>query len=545
MSFSLNNLARQMNMADMREIKASGYSEAGASTTRRALKGFTAASSSPNEDINWNNFTLRQRGRMLSMSSPVAASAIKTNRTKIVGVGLNLKSSIDYQFLQMTPEAAKDWQKNTEREFALWANKRENCDAIGMNNFAGIQQLAVMSWLTNGDVFALFQRYDPTPLNPYSLRIHMIEADRVSTPNVSNHVVGGMSTDGINKKTGNRIFDGVEVDKNGMVVAYHICNVYPRQALREIDNVKWQRVMAYGKRTGLPNILQILDAERPDQYRGVTYLAPVIESLLNISRYTQSELMAALIQSFFTAWIYTETNPAQIPINEVGYGDDDSPDNPPDSNASDNPNEYEMGPGTVIHLEDGEKIAFGEPKIPSAGFDIFFKTICREIGAALEIPYDTLLKEFNASYSASRAALMEAWEGFKMRREWLVNMLCQPVYEVWLSEAVALGRINAPGFFTDPRIRAAWCSAQWLGPVQGQLDPVKEVKADIMSVAHGYKTHQQVTREHGGGDWNENVEQLGPENEALKKAGGIVGASDAANGSGAPTEGDGGNEQSE
>ena len=64
-------------------------------------------------------------------------------------------------------------------------------------------------------------------------------------------------------------------------------------------------------------------------------------------------------------------------------------------------------------------------------------------------------------------------------------------------------------------------------------------------MAHGYKTHQQVTREHGGGDWNENVEQLGPENEALKKAGGIVGASDVKNGSGSPTEGDGGNEQSE
>lgn len=43
-----------------------------------------------------------------------------------------------------------------------------------------------------------------------------------------------------------------------------------------------------------------------------------------------------------------------------------------------------------------------------------------------------------------------------MRREWFANDFCKPIYEIWLSEAVALGRIQAPGFFSDPLIRAAW-----------------------------------------------------------------------------------------
>ena len=149
------------------------------------------------------------------------------------------------------------------------------------------------------------------------------------------------------------------------------------------------------------------------------------------------------------------------------------------------------------------------------------RTQARHIGAGLEEPYDVLVKEFISSYSASRGALMEAWEAFKMRRQMLVNMFCQPVYERWLCEAVAIGRIKAPGFFTDPRIRAAWCKARWIGPVQGQLDPTKEVKADILAVAHGFKTHEQVTREIGGGDWNENMEQLAHENETLAAAGGV------------------------
>lgn len=512
-------------MSERIRPQVSGYSDAGASKNRRSMKGFTARSSSPNEDINWNNYTLRQRARMLFMSSPVARSAIETNKVKVVGTGLTPKPVLDLDLLRLTPEAAKDWQRTMEREWSLWASKKENCDAIGMNNFAGMQQLVTSNTLVNGDLIAITQLRDPTLLNPYSLRLRLVEADRISTPGNMRLVMGGSRTDGRNPKNGNRIFDGVEVDSKGMVVAYWICNAYPNQVLRERDKIEWKRVKAYSTRTGLPKVFHTMEAERPDQYRGVSYLAPVIESLLNISRYTQSELMAALIQSFFTAWIETTANPAAIPMNEASYGDDDDPNTPPDRNISDNSNDYEMGPGTINVLKQGEKITFGNPNIPTPGFDTFVKVICKEIGAALNIPYDTLLKEFNASYSASRAALMEAWEGFRIRRENLVSQFCQPIYEVWLSEAVALGRIKAPGFFLDPAIRAAWCKAQWLGPVQGQLDPTKEVKADILAVQHGYKTHEQVTREYGGGDWNENMERLKQEQETLREAG-MAGGSD-------------------
>ena len=507
--------------------QAKGYSEAGASITRRALKGFVPDSGSPNEDINRNNSTLRQRSRMLYMSSPVATAAINTNRTKIVGIGLTLKSTLDYELLGMTSDAAKGWQRRTEAEFRMWC-KRENCDALGLNSFLGLQQLALKSWLSSGDVFVLIKRRKPTPLNPYSLRLHLIEADRVSTPaKYRSGVLGGSTVNGKipdgEDGAGHMIYDGVEVDEYGCVVAYHICNGYPREYSG--TDLKWTRVLAYGEKTGLPNVLHIMEAERPDQYRGVPYLSQVIEPLLQLRRYTESELMAALVQSFFTAWITTETNPMEIPINEVGVGDVTpgdgvDVDGGPTDNYSDSENEYEMGPGTVTHLEPGESIEFGHPNIPTAGFETFVKTMVRLVGASLELPYDVLIKEFNSSYSASRAALQEAWEAFRMKRGWLVDDFCQPVYELFLAEAVALRRIRATGYFDDPLLRMSWAEARWIGPVQGSLDPLKEAKADIMLIDRGIKTHEQVTRERGGGDWEENVEQLRRENELLKAAGG-------------------------
>jgi len=499
--------------------QVSGYSEAGASLTRRALKGFIPRSSSPLDDIDKNNSTLRQRCRMLYMASPVAASAIDSNRTKIVGSGLTMKCSIDRDVLGISKEEAKAWQCKTESEWKLWASKKQNCDAIGMNDFNGLEQLALKSWLLSGDVFAVVKRYETTPYNPYSLRIHMVEADRISTPGTYSGYFGmteGKVPEG-HVGAGHAIHDGVEVDSSGRVVAYYVCNMYPNQytsARRE-----WMRVEAYGKKTGLPNIMQITDTERCDQYRGIPYLAKVIEPLLQLRRYTESELMAALVQSFFTAWIETQTDQSGIPFNEVGAGDIAGVPgaNPGETQVSNHPNEYEMAPGTVTHLAPGEQIKFGSPNIPTAGFETFVKTICKLIGSGLEIPYDVLIKEFNSSYSASRGALLEAWEAFKMRRVWLVNSFCQPTYELWLTEAVARGRVKAPGFFDNPLIRAAWCGARWIGPVQGQLDPKKEAEASLTLASKGIKTHAMITTELGGGDWESNMEQLQHEQEMLSE----------------------------
>ena len=101
-----------------------GYSDAGASYTKRALKGFRAASGSAAEDINEANYTLRQRSRMLYMAAPIATAALKRQRTNVVGNGLRLKSTINRDLLGMTQEAAEAWQKHTEAEFALWADER-------------------------------------------------------------------------------------------------------------------------------------------------------------------------------------------------------------------------------------------------------------------------------------------------------------------------------------------------------------------------------------------------------------------------------------
>ena len=483
-----------------------GYSQSGASSTRRAMKGFLASSGAPHEDIDDNNHKLRQRARALYMAAPIATSAIKTNRTNVIGIGLIPKSRINRSVLGMSQELADAWQDRTMQEFSLWANSKRACDAIGVNDFYGMQQLALSSWLISGDVFALVKRYPVRPLAPYSLRLHLIEADRVATPVLDGIFQIPFQTMGT-AENGNTIYDGVEVDKNGMIQAYHIRNTYPFE--RTIKDTKWVRVQAYGERTDLPNILHIMDSERPEQYRGVSYLAQVIDPILQLRRYTESERVAAVVESFFTAFVLTEGNGDENPINEVGGSQGE---------VSREENEYEMGPGTVNFLKKGESVTFGDPKRPNSGFEMFTKAISEQIGSALEIPSDLLLKSFTKSYSASRAALLEAWKAFKMRRQWFVRDFCGPVYELWMDEAVARGRISAPGFFSDPVMRAAYLGCEWIGPSQGQLEPVKEINAEIAAIREGITTREQATIRLNGGQWDANVERLMRENEKLAQA---------------------------
>ena len=370
---ALRRESARWKLQTMRAFQNSGYDESGAARNKNSMRGWLASSKTPQEDIDKNIPVLRQRSRSLFMSAPLAVSAIKTNRTNIVGEGLRLKSTIDADLLGMTMDEAAVWQRAAEREFELWA-KSKFCDSTRVNNFYEIQQVACMSWLMNGDACVLLEYERPTRALPYGLRVHLIESDRVSTPHSTGNNVYLYATD---PDTKNRIFNGVEVDSNNRVVAYHICSTYPNSNL--YTRKEWKRVKAFGDKTGTPNVLMIYETERAEQYSGVPYLATVIESLKQLTRYSEAEMMAAVINGFFTVFITSEKGTSEIGFTGVVDEDDQ---------ISDDDVNYEIGPGMVNMLGPGEGVEIADAKRPSSNFDAFTTSLAKYVGAALEIPVD-------------------------------------------------------------------------------------------------------------------------------------------------------------
>lgn len=474
------------------EMLNSGYGNYGASTVKKSLTGWLHAGGSAREDIQDNLDILRQRSRDLYMGVPLATGAIKTMRTNVVGRGLKLKPTIDREVLHMTPEEAHALERQIEREWKLWAESPD-CDAARLDNFYELQQLAFMGWLLSGDCLALLP-VKKRKGQPYDLRIKLIEADRLSSP-------GGFDT------LDNKIVGGVETDSTGEVIAYHFSKHHPLSYADE--PMEWVRVPAYGEKTGRRNVIHIMTRERIDQRRGVPFLAPVIEALKQLGRYTDAELVAAVVSGLFAVFIEKESSEEGPPIGS-GIPEEMQVDTEDETSI-------ELAPGAVIDLNEGEKANATSPGRPNANFSGFVEAICRQIGAALEIPYELLLKCFTSSYSASRGALEEAWKMFKMYRSWLANDFCQVVYEEWLAEAVAKGRISAPGFFSDVLYRKAYSAAEWNGPARGILNPVQEVQAAEKRVQNGFSTRQSETMEMTGTDYFANVEQLRQEEQRLRE----------------------------
>jgi lambda family phage portal protein len=170
--------------------------------------------------------------------------------------------------------------------------------------------------------------------------------------------------------------------------------------------------------------------------------------------------------------------------------------------------DYKLGNGTIIDLAEGEDISTVNPGRPNAQFDPFVQSVLRQIGVALELPFEVLIKHFTASYSAARAALLEAWRFFMAKREWLAQYFCQPVYEAWFLEAVCSGRIQAPGFMDgDPAIRAAYCGTHWIGAAPGQIDPLKEIQAARERIDAGISTLSRETAALTGEEWEKTHRQ--------------------------------------
>lgn len=469
-------LDRAMARARLDLVRASGYSRHGASRTKKSLAGWQTSSGSPASDIDKNVPLLRERSRDLFMGgSPLANGALKTIRTNVVGAGLRLNAQVDWKFLGITEDEADALEEGIEREFSLWANNQD-CDAARMCTFGQLQSLAVMSALMNGDVFATLPVV-PRKGRTYDMRVNLIEGDRVSTPALESF--------------NDRIVEGVECGDYGDPAAYYISK-------KPVDGIPgftepgdFQRIPAFGARTGRRNVLHVTqEMERAGQRRGVPLLAPVMDAIKQLGRYLDAELTAAVVSGMLTVFVKSE-------MPDLGLGDIIPVDEQlPESRGDDSV--LELGNGAIVDLGEGEDISTVNPGRPNPAFDGFVIAVARQIGAALEIPYGLLVKQFTASYSASRAELLEAWKMFRMRRQWLVETFCQPIYEEWFAEAVAKGRIIAPGFFQDEAVRRAWTGAEWYGPAQGQLDPLKEANAAKIRVEEGFSTREREAAELSG-----------------------------------------------
>jgi lambda family phage portal protein len=450
---------------------AGGYN--GGRRDRNATKQWVPRGNDPDTDIIADLPDLRGRSRDLNRNNAVAASATNTKVVNVVGAGLQLHANIDAALLNMTEDEADAWEANAQRWFRLWANNPNECDLARTLTFGEKQNLVYRQTLENGDVF-VNKPYLERPGCYFGLKLQEVEADRICNKDL------GPDTETLSA--------GIEFSlETGEPTWYHVAKFHPGSL--KIVRREWDRLPVFN-REGRRNIYHLYEMLRPGQHRGVPHLAPVIEALKQIGNLTDNELQASVLQSVFTAFIKTEGGDGELELT------------PSDNNTKNSTEDsIILGSGNILGLQPGQDVEFANPTRPNNAFEPFFGAVIEQLGAAIGIPREVLMKRFTASYSAAMAALQDAWKFFLTSRAWLVTRYCQPVYCDWMDEAVARDMLQAPGYFDNPLIRRAYQGAIWIGPAKGMIREDVEVDAALKRADGGISTLEYESASIMGLDW--------------------------------------------
>ena len=224
-----------------------GYGHYGANLQKNSLLGWLFHSGDADLDIGANVQVLRERSRDAFMGIPLAAGAIETLDTNVIGEGLMPAPNIDGEALGLNEADTAELNKEVAEKFGWWAYDSRECDFEAKDVFPTLQHVAFQSMLLSGDCPVLFP-LKPRPGTMFDFRLRVLEADRVASPPLAAI------------QTGTNIFTGVELDSDGELLAYHIAQYHPlAMALTALANRfsmgKFIRIEPYGQLTGRRNMV--------------------------------------------------------------------------------------------------------------------------------------------------------------------------------------------------------------------------------------------------------------------------------------------------
>lgn len=480
-------------------MRAAATAHQGASITTRDVAGWMPRRMSADAEILPEQNELIARARDIDRNNGVAKGGLQTIVDNVIGTGLRLSARPDYIALGKDKVWADRFRRQVQSLFHSWYWSTA-CHAGDSLTGDQISQQQLRAVLLNGEAIAL-------PLwiadrgDGWATKIQTVESDRLSQP------AGRPQT--------RQFRGGIEFDAFGAPVAYHIRRHHPGDVYgtgffgaNAIDD--WERIP---RRTefGRLRVIHTFDSERSGQSRGKPLLTAVLPQFKNLDRYTQAELQAAVVNALIAMTIETPLD--QDSIVELFSKDSDAYMKARAEHAT------RLESGLMLPLFPGDKAQPFIPGRPATAFGSFVTNIYRLIGVALDLPYELLLKDFSqTNYSSARAALLEAWRSFNRRRDWFGTTWMDPLYALWLEEAVTSGKVDgvtADDFYTH---RQAYLRCIWRGPGRGWIDPVKEAQAAEIRVDANLSTLEDECAEQGK-DWEEVLDQRATELARMRELG--------------------------
>jgi len=461
-----------------------------------------------------NNRLTRTNARNAYHDTPEAKALVNRFADTVVDTGLRLECTPQAEILGITQKEAEEWGRKVQILFDLWAKSKKS-SRNGINTFYQNQRLYSINQHRDNDCFVRFHySADRKLINP--LQLSFIEPNQIKGDEFYS-TYGHSFSD-----------DGIERNSAGEEIAY---NVWIKN--QKENTSKSVTIPAKGKKSGKTMMIHGFMPEYFSQGRGYSPMEHSLQEFSDITDFKTSNIKKAINQSQITMYVKpSEENDASNPLEDLASFNS----GPASATSFNSDSEVEIQkvvddcvldyesipeatlrtPGSVgvFNLKKGEDLKSFETQQNTEAYSQFVDSYLGYVSASRGMPIEVLKMQFGQNYSASRGSLLLFWRIAEIWRKEMADDFMNPVFESWLSEEVAKGTIQAPGF-SDPVMRQAWLDCRWIGAPMPNIDPMRTAKAEMAYVEMGATDLDRVAQNYNGSDGRTNRQKLKTQFEEL------------------------------
>ncbi len=436
--------------AGLRRVRARTAAQAllsyeGAKVGRRTDGWFTSGTSA-NAEIGPALARLRERSQDLVRNNPYAERAINELTAQAIGTGIMAQARTDSDELNRAIDA--EWEQWSER-----------CDADGLLDFNGIQDLVLRTMLESGEALVRFRKRSSDDGFRVPFQLQVIDPAFIDTSR--------------NESTEQyTIVNGVEFDLIGRRTFYWLFSNHPGD-----NGIATQSVNNKSYRVPASEILHVYRKKRPGQVRGVPLFAPVMLAMRDLDEYQDAERVRKKIEACLTAFVTQPEGPDGVTLGGTST----------DENGK---RIEEFRPGMVMYGKAGEDVKFFAPTA-AGGYTEYVRQNERMIAIGVGLTYEQLTGDLsNVNYSSYKAGHLSFQNNIESLR-WLCLLpaFLRPVRQRFIDQAFAAGVIP------DAAFRAY--ATEWTPPKFGTVDPLKDAEAAALDLQLGRMTWPQAVAEYG------------------------------------------------
>lgn len=431
--------AKGDKLTQARDRFAARYDAAGAG---RRISKWNPPAQGPARAIDGTE-PLRRRARDSVANDWGGHAAVQKWTTSLVGIGIIPR-----------------WDDEALNE--SYADFMREADADGVLDGYGIQALGVTSWYSAGEVF--LRRRDRSLDAPLSVpvQVQLIESDYCP-------MFDSTSWPGL--PVGNRIRQGIELNKYGRRIAYWMFKEHPGEMVNKSPTPD-QMI-----RIPASEISHLFEPKRPGQLRGVSELANILIRIRSSADFEDAVLDRQKLANLFVAFIKRPPPPETADIEF-----DPLTGLPRYYDAVGNPLAA-LEPGIMQELQPGEDVTFANPPEAGTTFSEYMRTSQLGTAAGGGLPYELFSGDIQNVSDRTLRVVINEFRRYCEQRQWhlVIPRLCQPMVDWWAEAMVLAGKLPMS------RLREAKAAThnphgwEYIHPVQDVEGKLKAIEGGLTS----------------------------------------------------------------